>query len=184
MHGRLTLTGEPGMGQLIVPLAVGVPHREQPWTDPKGKPINARERCSKGCKARDLEAERQKDINGICLECLTWTWDRPDYRIPGPHSWTAEEADRRYLKRQDFATEEERVKAREADAKVKAEQKAKEFRVHARKVAKEQRAEKKRIRLEKKCAATGVPFDVASDLLAKDRARKAARKRIIEQVAG
>jgi hypothetical protein len=171
------------LGQLIVPLAVGVPHREQPWTDPKGKPIIARERCSKGCKDRALEAERQRDINGVCLECLTWTWDRPDYRIPGPHSWTAEEADRRWLRKQDFATEEQQAKAREVDAKAKVEQKAKEFRVHARKVAKEQRAEKKRIRLEKKCAKTGIPFDVASELLARDRQRKANRKRIIEQIS-
>lgn len=43
-----------------------------------------RRTCPSGCANRDLADERRRGLDRLCLRCMTWTWDEPNWKHPGP----------------------------------------------------------------------------------------------------
>ncbi len=52
------------------------------WTE-VGHGQSGREDCPV-CRDRDLERERARNLDRICLRCLTWTWDLKGWIPPQP----------------------------------------------------------------------------------------------------
>lgn len=107
-------------------------------------PHFSRANCPCLCRTRDLEAERAKDYDRVCLRCYTWTWDSDGWSIAAPDGPLATEESGRLVRLEREAYGEylivlaEKIAAEKAAerARSKAKREAKKAREAARVAAK------------------------------------------------